>query len=247
MKKILFPILLLGLSGFFFQSCEDEMDLAPDEPNLYETRGATVSATAPNIDFNTSILDESLEVMLTTIGESVSSFQVFKRINNGDKVEVGTYTSTPVELSFTLEEAIEGTGLTLEDLEDGDEFILSYENVETASGSYNTATETKVSIIKCPIRVPGTYNFVSTDYFCGDTPLEGSVTISEVGPGVYVFDDFAFGTYQECYGGPAAGWGTLEVTRFQGEGCNECSLTEECNSLLYQVRMDTETVGLTPL
>jgi len=57
----------------------------------------------------------------------------------------------------------------------------------------------------------GAYDYVTSDYFCENADLMGSGMLTQVSPGVFTFDDWAFGTYQECYGNPAASWGTLAL------------------------------------
>lgn len=63
----------------------------------------------------------------------------------------------------------------------------------------------------CPSDLTGTFDYVNTDSWCGDTS-NGSVTINALGGGSYTFSDWSFGGYPACYGGLAASWGTLAFT-----------------------------------
>jgi hypothetical protein len=231
MKKILFPILLLGLSGFFFQSCEDEMDLAPDEPQLFSTEGAVASPGAPSPDFfDASAPDAPVSFDLSTIGEEVTSVRILKDLNNSGQIEHAVLTSFPTTVEVSLTDAAAGTGVDVTELTIGDNFVLSFE-VTTPSGTYRTGKTVSIPV-SCSGKFPGTYEFTSSDYFCGGDPVSGTVTITETDQGKYVFDDFAFGTYQECYGGAASGWGTLAIVRYTDtDACNECSQSDACNTI----------------
>lgn len=72
----------------------------------------------------------------------------------------------------------------------------------------------------CPSNLAGTYDFSTANYFCEGDAVTGQVTWTEVGAGLYEIDDWAYGSYQECYGGPAANWGTLQFT----DVCNEITI-----------------------
>lgn len=230
MKKILFPILLFGLSGFFFQSCEDDMDLAPDEPELFSTEGAVASPGAPSPDFfDASAPDAPVSFELSTLGETVNSVRILKNLNNTGQIEHAVLTSFPTTVEVSLADAAAGTGVDVADLTIGDNFVLSFE-VTTPSGTYRTGKTVSVPV-SCSNKFTGTYDFVSTDYFCGGDPLSGSVTITETEAGKYTFSDWGFGSYQECYGGAASSWGTLAFVRYTSDECNECSQSAECNTI----------------
>ena len=58
----------------------------------------------------------------------------------------------------------------------------------------------------CPSSLDGTYDYASTNYWCGAGDATGTVTLSQISAGTYAFDDWSFGGYAACYGpGSAAG------------------------------------------
>ena len=120
------------------------------------------------------------------------------------------------------------------DLKVGDSFVFSFE-VTTPSGTYKTGKTVQLSV-SCSTKIPGTYEYVTTNTFCDSDPVTGTVAISETEPGVYVFDDFSFGSYNVCYNGFApANWGTLQIIRYTDTAaCDECSQSEECNNFLIE-------------
>ena len=64
----------------------------------------------------------------------------------------------------------------------------------------------------CPSDLTGTYDYVSTNNWCDGGGQTGTVTIQSLGAGSYTFDDWSFGAYPSCYGGTAAGWGSIAFT-----------------------------------
>lgn len=235
MKKILFPLLLLFVSGFLFQSCEDEVDLAPDTPDLFSTEGAVVSPGAPSPDFfDTSEPDAPVTFDLSTIGEEVNSVRVLKSLNSGGEIEHAVVSSFPTTFSVSLQEAVDGTGQSVSDLKVGDKFVFSFE-ATTPSGTYVTGKTISLSV-SCSTKLPGTYEYTSTNTFCDSGPITGEVEIIETEPGVYVFDDFSFGVYNVCYDGfSPASWGSLQIVRYTDtDNCDECSQTEACNAFLIE-------------
>jgi len=98
-----------------FMSCEEE-DTFP-----FETKGATIAAT--NVGFfnfyeiNTTTFDFNV----SSLGEAISSVNVMKSYNGGTPVLHGTITQTPVAVSITAAQAVEGLGISVDDLQLGDE------------------------------------------------------------------------------------------------------------------------------
>lgn len=63
----------------------------------------------------------------------------------------------------------------------------------------------------CPSDLAGSYEYTSTNYWCGGPETSGSVSIQALGGGKYQFNDWSFGTYGVCYGG-GGGSGDLNFT-----------------------------------
>lgn len=230
MKKIQFSFLFILAMGLVFQSCEDDFDLATDADGFFETKGAVASFTSPSPDFfDTGAPDAPASFEVSTLGEDVSSLRILKNFNGTGNIEHATLSSFPATVNISLSEALAGTGVSLEDLKVGDSFRFTFETT-TSTGTYTTGGSINIPV-SCSNKFPGTYDFVSTDYFCGGDPLSGSVTITETEAGKYTFSDWGFGSYQECYGGAASSWGTLAFVRYTSDDCDECSQSAECNTI----------------
>lgn len=85
--------------------------------------------------------------------------------------------------------------------------------------NYETATH-KIQVI-CESDLAGVYDYTTTDPWCGGGDATGSVELIDLGSGVYTFSDWSFGSYPVCYGGSAAGWGSLQFV----DVCNIVSYT----------------------
>jgi hypothetical protein len=71
----------------------------------------------------------------------------------------------------------------------------------------------------CPSDLGGSYEYTSTDYWCGGPQTSGSVSIQALGGGKYQFNDWSFGTYGVCYGG--------------GSGAGDLSFTDVCAEVTF--------------
>ncbi len=217
MKKI--SLLLVAL--FFvsiFTGCEEE-DTFP-----FETKGATVAIANAAGFFDLGDLSNTFSFDASSLGENVSSFDILKSYNGGTPVFHATVNSLPTTISITPAEAVDGLGISTDDLQIGDEIIFSFDNVVTASGTYPSGASVAAAV-SCLSSLAGTYDFSTVDHFCAAGPETGQATWTEVGPGTYEIDDWAYGTYQTCYGGSAASWGTLQLS----DVCNQLSILGDDN------------------
>jgi len=104
-------------------------------------------------------------------------------------------------------------------LDDGQEF--GFDNSSAAvRGSAFTAHFDFTLPAACPSDLTGTFDFETTNIWCGADAVTGSVEILSRGGGVYEFSDWAFGSYGSCYGGGTAG-GEILFT----DVCTEVSFT----------------------
>ncbi len=126
-------------------------------------------------------------------------------------VSIGS-SANPGNFTASLAEACTALGIDINGIEVGDNF-----NFTAITGTARRTINIKAS---CLSTLAGEYAFSTVDHFCEAGPETGTATITEVAAGVYTFDDWAFGTYQNCYGGPAAGWGTLQLSDL----CNKLSI-----------------------
>lgn len=122
-------------------------------------------------------------------------------------------------VTFTFQEVLDALGLTRDDINGGDTFILNATITKT-DGSTFDANNTGANVIGqntfnalfqirqnvvCPSDLGGTYTATttgtSTDPCCPDeTTLEGqTVTLTDQGSGVYTISDWSAGLYFEWY------------------------------------------------
>ncbi len=212
MKKISLLFVAFLFVGVF-TGCEEEDDFP------FETKGATITISNPAGFFDLGDPSSTFSFDASSLGEAVTSFDVLKSLNGDTPVLHGTVTSLPTTVTVTPTQAVDGLGVSLDDLQIGDEIVFTFDNVVTPSGTYPSGAST-AGAVSCLSALAGTYDFSTVDHFCGAGPATGQATWSEVGPGLYEIDDWAYGSYQECYGGPAQSWGALQLS----DVCNTLSI-----------------------
>ena len=187
----------------------------------YRPKGAIVNPG--NVDpafFDFSDQDNAFVAFdLTGKGETVNSAEVIVTHSGGASATWSNETSFPASVNVPYTDLLAALGLSSDDVELGDDFVFTFKPT-TASGTFNQGT-TLTTPVTCMSDLSGAMDFVSTNYFCGGDPLTGTVTLTDAGGGKYTCDDWAFGTYPECYGGTAASWGTLALT----DVCNQISVS----------------------
>ena len=154
-------------------------------------------------------------------GEAASEVEVTATHSGGASAVYASLTTVPATLDVPLDELLTTLGLTLDEVEVGDEVVFSFRSA-TSSGTY-ISSETLAVPFSCSSDLAGKMDYVSTNYFCGGDDLTGVVELIEDAAGKYVFDDWAFGAYHECYGGPASSWGGLQFVDL----CNVISVSGE--------------------
>jgi len=148
---------------------------------------------------------------------TISSIDVTVSYDDADPVKVKSVNSWPSSESLTLEEVLNTIGLSQEELVLGNSFLVEFVlNSDVGCKSANNLSATYA----CPSNLEGTYEYTSTTYWCDGEPASGEVTWTSVGPGIYEIDNWSYGTYTVCYGAPADGWGTLQLS----DVCNGISI-----------------------
>ena len=156
----------------------------------------------------------------TEIAESISIEKTFR----GVKTEFGTYTSIPVEINVTAEEAVADIdGVSVGDLELGDVFL--FEILVTSKTGFKTRSNVIVNApVACKSDLSGTYTYSTIVTSVGDggdiggcnNPVTGTGSFTEDGAGFYRVSDATFGQYDCAWGDtPADG----------------VTITDVCNSL----------------
>ncbi|PHN07228.1 hypothetical protein [Flavilitoribacter nigricans] len=159
------------------------------------------------------------EIMSWSASEFVESERGFKSV---------------MDISITPDDLFRTAGVDASTVKAGDRFVvkgtLTLEDGSTFTADNSTAAVNGsafaghfdfVLSAGCPSDLTGTFDFVGSNFWCGAADNTGSVTINALGGGSYSFSDWSFGAYPACYGGNAAGWGTLAFT----DVCEEVSFT----------------------
>ena len=221
MKKELDHLLMMfAFLVFMTMSCNESPigdDFADD---LYVPIGALVSVS--NIQtgfFDLGDPDNSaIAFDLSSTGESLSTADIVLSYNGGDEVPFKTGVSVPGTVDVTFNEALAAAGLTSADVAVEDEFRFMF-NTSTASGNHRSSNTLPVNV-SCKSELAGTYDFVGSNNFCSSPDFAGTVTFTEGNAGEYTLSDWSFGSYDACYGAPAAGYGTLILK----DVCNKLSV-----------------------
>lgn len=189
--------------------------------DLYVPTGALVSASNVQTGFFDLGDPDNATVAfdLNYTGEDLSTTDIEMDFNGGTPVVFKPSAPVPGTETVTFNDALAAAGLTIADVAVGDAFRFHFVT-STASGTHRSSNTLLVNI-SCRSELAGTYDYVSSNYFCSGGDLTGQVTISEVNAGEYALDDWSFGTYPPCYGGTAASWGTLILK----DVCNKISIS----------------------
>ncbi len=215
MKNLSLIILSGLLLVVLFTGCEEQEDVP-----AYEVAGATVAVANQTGFFDLGDLTNTFSFDVASRGEDVSSLDIYKSYNGGAPVFHSTVNTIPSTITITPAQAVDGLGVTTNDLAIGDFVTFSFDNVQTASGSYPSGTSTSASVA-CLSALAGTHSAVTTTaVWCTETATK-DVVWTEEAPGVYSIDDFAFGTYDPCYGISDTPDGDLRVM----DVCNEITLS----------------------
>lgn len=207
---ILITLMLLTVA---FTGCEEDIELP------VEDKGAVISLSNIAGFFDKTDDASVFSFDAGTLGEAVTSFDILKSYNGGGAV-LHSSGNTASTLNITLAEALNGLGVSIDDLVIGDAITFSFDNVATPSGSYPSGVTASANVA-CSSSLAGTHSHVTTTSgWCTETAT-GEVTWSEISPGQYAIDDFAFNTYSPCYNSGNTPDGTLAVN----DVCNAITIT----------------------
>jgi len=145
---------------------------------------------------------------LDTKGEDVSQVEITITHEDGAQATYETLSSFPQTVEVPLDALLSALNIPTDSVQVGDEVLFTFD-VDAASGRYRSNEVLSIPF-SCESDLSGKLDYVTSNYFCSGDPLSGEVEMTETGAGKYTFDDWTFGSYQECYGGPAAGFGSLE-------------------------------------
>ena len=171
------------------------------------------------LDVNNAYVDFTVNADMN-LAESVTIEKTYR----GMKTEIGTYTSMPVNVSITAEQAVADVdGVSVGDIELGDVFL--FEVVTTSKTGLRSRSNVIVNApVACKSDLGGTFTYSTTVTAVGDggnlggcnNPVTGEASFDEDGAGFYRISDASFGQYDCAWGDtPAVG----------------VTLTDVCNSL----------------
>jgi hypothetical protein len=209
--------------AFMATSCH-EAPIGEDFADInYKAQGALATTSNVQVGFFDLADPDNAGVAfdVDVKGEAASEVEVTATHSSGATAVFANVSSVPATLNVPLDELLVTLGLTLEDVAVGDEVVFSFRSA-AASGTF-TSSETLAIPFSCSSALAGKMDYVSTNYFCGGDDLTGEVELTEDAAGKYLFDDWAFGAYHECYGGPASSWGGLQLE----DVCNTISVGGE--------------------
>lgn len=213
--------------------------------NLFDIAGSSYTYSVEFVDVEQGDLVSEYVIELTysdadlSDGDQSTGPIAFRSFQASEFEELASGFKGLSDITITANDVISAAGLTADDVNPGDQFIMDGSLI-LEDGSVFSADNSSASVrgsafqghfrfilpAACPSSLEGTYDFTTTDIWCGADPTSGTVEIIAQGGGTYVFDDWSLGAYISCYGGGTAGGGNLAFT----DVCNEVSFTGRTDS-----------------
>lgn len=212
-------IVLLIMLVFGCETNEDELMQPYTTGAVFPEITEVKSSFFDILDVNNTYIDFTVDVD-NEIAESVTIEKTYR----ATKTEIGTYTTTPVVINVTAEQAVADIdGVSVDDLELGDVFL--FEVITTSKSGVRSRSNVIVNApVACKSDLGGTFNFSTVVTSVGDggdiggctNPVTGEGAFVEDGAGFYRVSDATFGQYDCAWGDtPAVG----------------VTITDVCNSL----------------
>ncbi len=196
---------------------------------LLNQDGALLVNLLTETDFNASNYSYTVEFVDDNSSENVAEFfvELTYRPVSGDNIGPIEITRVPASALTASENGFKQTtvevnattlasalGLNYSDFSAGDEFrvegVIVHNNGTEFRGSNSSASVEGAAFqgffdftrpLACPSDLTGTFSATTTDIWCpdADASVTVDVTIEALGGGSYVFDDWSFGAYSQCY------------------------------------------------
>ena len=222
-------------------------------PRLLSETGDKLINILTNADFQASQYGYTIEFVDENGGKDVERYVLMldyidvNKSNSVTGIEFKSYTAADfsvnadgfmelANVSLVATEVAAAVGVTYTDLNPGDKFNIDGE-VHMINGDVFRSDNSSAAIegpafrghfaftlpAACPSDLSGTFD-VTTTLWCGGSNT-GTVTIVDLGAGVYSFDDWSFGAYGVCYGccGATGDFTFVEV-------CGEVTLNDGTDS-----------------
>lgn len=212
MKNRLINSSIIVLEILFFIGCstnEDEL-MQPYKTGIVFPEITQVNSSYFDIlDVENAYIDFDVTVD-TDIAESITIEKTYK----GTKTEIGTFTSVPVNVKVTAEQAVSDIpGASIDDIELGDVFL--FEVIVTSKNGLRTRSNVIMNApVACKSELGGTFDYSTVVTGVGDggdiggcnNPVTGQASFDEDGAGFYRVSDATFGQYDCAWGDtPAVG------------------------------------------
>ncbi len=224
--------LLFAATLFIVIGCEDDPLVEKAEDSLFGVTGATVNAlNISGSEYNVVDTEKTpVTFDVTSLGEAVNSVNMYISLNGAERQLVSSVTSFPSSMSFNITEAAAAAGVSEESLVPGDLFTISFDEIATSSGTYDSGVQFDILVVTVfKSALAGVFNCVTTVTNqgagigwddCEGNTWEGTVEWVRLqqgadDDGLYQvlttsgsdeqFDDMSHGSYYACYGTDAQG------------------------------------------
>ncbi len=184
----------------------------------------TYSVEFVDINGGNNISEYRIDVTYRPVSGSEQTASSFLSFGQSDFTDSPNGLRSLSGINITAPQVLQALGLSPADLSPGDSFLFEGFVILEDGRSFgfaNSSAAVRGSAFQahfnftlpaaCPSDLTGTFEYETSDIWCGGDPVTGSVDIVARGGGVYEFSDWAFGSYGSCYGGGAAG-GELTFT-----------------------------------
>jgi len=229
--------LIYVLAVLFFASCGNDYDVA-DNFDLQELPGYVAfnapgnDATLPdnNVDENAGTVEIGLETPTGTLSDITINYELSGNAVEGVDYSIdgvsGTSGSIVLEHDPSDFENRDEVDLVVNILTDDvfDEtktLVITLTSASNAEGNlavgrggtdFLKTAVINIANVDCGFDdISAEFTYVTTDYFCEGGEITGTSRLNMVTESSFVFEDWGFGTYEACYGGSAANWGTLAL------------------------------------
>ncbi len=206
--------------------------------NLFDIPGSAYTYSVEFVDLEGGTLVSEYVVDLVYVdndpdnGDNSTGPIEFRRFSQADFETNAAGLRSLSNITITGPEAIAAAGTTADLVSPGDQFQFKG-RVTTPDGTWgasNSSATVNGSAFQghfdftmpagCPSDLSGTYNYTTTDIWCGNADVSGTVEVTNNGGGTHEFSDWSFGAYESCYGA-----GNIATSLTFQEVCSKVSFT----------------------
>jgi len=212
MKKLIYYQLLL-VSCFLISSCSDGTIGDTFADDYYGDSGGTIvnHDNVVNGFFDLADPDNSTVGfdLVDHLGPAPSGVDVIASFRGVETTLFNT-SDIPSTHVITMNDVLSAVGADVNTIEVGEACSIEFD-ATNGSGKFRSS-DALVIPFSCSSELAGTYSYVTTNIWCGNDDVSGEVAWETVSAGTYAISDWGYGSYETCYGGSAANWGTLMLS-----------------------------------